>query len=266
MYRKHFGLSHIPFGKENSGLWLNGQLEEFAVRFKWLLNSPGLGLLTAEPGLGKTAAIRHVAKQLNPHQHRLHYIAETDFGRTDFYRQLAQNINLSPSYRRAQLWRDIKEYFVHLATQKNILPVLVIDEAQNLPHDFLRDFPSFLNFVMDSKDYVTVWLVGHPELEKMVDRVCHTALSSRIQARCSLTPIEDREAFRSLLMHGFESAGAQGTLLSDTGIEILRMASRGNPRQLHRIVVSAMQIAAEKKQNHLPDDVIKEAITGLKVG
>lgn len=266
MYRQHFGLTHAPLGKDSKVLWNNDQLADLERQFNWLLKSPGLGLLTAEPGLGKTAALRQITRTLNPHQYQIHYIAETDFGRLDFYRQLALNLNLTPSYRRAQLWRDIKAYVTHLATQKNILLILIIDEAQNLPSDFLKDFPSFLNFVFDSKDYMTVWLVGHPELARTIDRGMNAALASRIQARCTFQAINDREAFRQLLLHGLEQAGCTQTILSDPAIEILRMASKGNPRQVHRLLVTALQLATDKKQNHLPDDLIKEAIEILKQG
>jgi len=70
-------------------LWAHTELTELEKRFKRLLTSPGLGLLTAEPGLGKTAALRVLTGDLNPHQYLVRYIAETDFGRNDFYRQLA---------------------------------------------------------------------------------------------------------------------------------------------------------------------------------
>jgi MSHA biogenesis protein MshM len=223
-------------------------------------------LLTAEPGLGKTAALRKITSTLNPHQYQVRYIAETDFGRLDFYRHLAMTLNLTPAYRRAQLWRDIKEHVIHLATQKNILLVLIIDEAQNLPLEFLQDFPSFLNFVFDSKDYMTVWLVGHTELNRKIDRPQYAALASRIQARCQLQPINDRAAFREFLLHGLSQAGCTNMLLSDTAIEIVRMASKGNPRKVHQLLVTALRLAADKKQNHLPDDVVKEAIEILKQG
>jgi MSHA biogenesis protein MshM len=190
MYRQHFGLKHAPFGKDCQVLWNHEKLTELEKQFNWLLKSPGLGLLTAEPGLGKTAALRQIVHSLNPHQYQVRYIAETDFGRLEFYRLLAVSFNLYPSYRRSQLWRDIKEHVTQLATQKNILPIIIIDEAQNLSPDFIRDFPSFLNFVFDSKDYMTVWLVGHPELARIVDRPQNTALASRVQARCLFEPIE----------------------------------------------------------------------------
>lgn len=266
MYKQHFGLTHAPLGKDCKMLWGNGQLDDLGRQFKWLLSSPGVGLLTAEPGLGKTAALRQLTHNLNPHQYLVRYLAETDFGRLDFYRQLAKSLGLESSFRRMDLWRDIKDYITQLATQKNILPVLIIDEAQNLSPDFLRDFPSFLNFVFDSKDYMTVWLSGHPELARIIDRASNAALASRIQARCSLYPIDDRDEFRQFLLHGFTEAGCTHTLLSDTGIDLLRMASKGNLRQVHRLLVMSMQLATEKKMNHLADDVVKEAIDILKQG
>ena len=111
---------------------------------------------------------------------------------------------------------------------------------------------------------MTVWLVGHPELARHIDRPINRALASRIQARVELKPILDREAFKQLLAHGFTQAGCTHNLLSDSGIELLRMASKGNPRQVHRLIVTSLRLACDKKLNHLPDEIINEAITILK--
>ncbi len=264
MYRQFFGLKHAPLGKECSQLWSNNQLINFEKQFTWLLQSPGLGLLTAEPGLGKTAMLRQITRTLNPQQYSVFYTAETDFGRLDFYRQLAALLGVAPSYRRAQLWRDIKIHITSLVTQKNILPVLIIDEAQNLPSEFFRDFPSFLNFIFDSKDFVTVWLVGHPSLAHLIGRSLYTALASRIQVKFELLPIDDKEEFAKLIHHGFNQAGCTHSLLSDSAIELIRMASNGNPRLAHRVIATSLYLAADKSINHLPDDIVKTAIAFLK--
>jgi MSHA biogenesis protein MshM len=263
MYRSFFGLTQPPLGKNSLKLWDSGQLKGLEQQFNWLLKSPGVGLLTAEPGLGKTAALRQLTSNLNPQQHKVFYISETDFGRLDFYRQLAILLGLHPSYRRAQLWRDIKDHITHLITQQKCIPIFIIDEAQNLPTEFFRDFPAFLNFVFDSKDYMTVWLVGHPGLAHELGRPVNSALASRISARCELKPIVEREAFEQLLMHGFEAAGCTHKLLSDSGCELLRMSSQGNPRKAHQLIVTSLRLATDKKINHLPDDIIQEAITIL---
>ncbi len=71
---------------------------------------------------------------------------------------------MEPSYRRAQLWRDIKQRVHEMVDSKQLTPLWIIDEAQNLPAEFFRDFPSFLNFAFDSRDLMTVWLIGHSAL------------------------------------------------------------------------------------------------------
>ena len=69
MYQSFFGLTQAPLGKKSVQLWDNSQLTGLAQQFNWLLQSPGIGLLTAEPGLGKTAALRQLTSTLNPHQY-----------------------------------------------------------------------------------------------------------------------------------------------------------------------------------------------------
>ena len=87
---QHFGLRHSPLGKEAAELWDDGTLGQLAERFAWLLHSPGVGLITGEPGVGKTAALRQLTRGLNPHRYQVIYQAETDFGRLDIYRGRVQ--------------------------------------------------------------------------------------------------------------------------------------------------------------------------------
>ena len=152
MYLQHFGLRHPPLSKQLTELWDDGVLAQLSQRFNWLLQSPGIGLLTGEPGVGKTAALRSLTHPLNPHRYQVLYQSETDFGRVDIYRSLARELGLEPSYRRAQLWRDIKQRVHEMVDSKQLTPLWIIDEAQNLPAEFFRDFPSFLNFAFDSRD------------------------------------------------------------------------------------------------------------------
>jgi type II secretory pathway predicted ATPase ExeA len=264
MYQQHFGLKHAPLGKQIPELWDDGSLSTLQARFQWLLESPGVGLLTGEAGVGKTAALRHLTQGLNPHRYQVIYLAETDFGRLDLYRGLALALGLEPAYRRAQLWRDIKARIQELADGKQVLPLWIIDEAQNLPIEFFRDLPAFLNFAFDSRDLMTVWLVGHPLLARTLERAPHTALASRIQARVLLNPIIERERFQALINHALKSAGCSHTLLADSGMELLRQASLGLPRHAGRILKTAMQMAVPKGLNHLPDELLQQAIEELR--
>lgn len=264
MYLQHFGLRYPPLGKELSDPWDDGVLVKLTERFGWLLQSPGVGLMTGEPGVGKTSALRHVTRSLNPHRYQVVYQAETDFGRIDIYRGLARALGVEPSYRRAQLWRSIKERIHDLVDNKQVTPVWIIDEAQNLPPEFFRDFPAFLNFAFDSRDMISVWLVGHPGLAQTLERAPYAALYSRIQVRIQLKPVVERERFLLFIQHALKSAGCQHTLLTDSGMEVLRQASKGLPRQAGRILRTAMRLAVPKGLNHLPDEIIHQAIAELQ--
>jgi len=263
MMLQHFGLRHAPLGKDSPALWDDGVLARLEERFAWLLQSPGVGLITGEPGVGKTAALRQLTKGLNPHRHLALYQPETDFGRLDLYRGLARALGVEPGYRRAQVWRDLKVRIQELVEGRQVLPIWIIDEAQNLPPEFFRDLPAFLNFAFDARDLMTIWLVGHPHLAQTLERAPYAALHSRIQVRVQLRPILERDRFAALIQHALKSAGCSHTLITDSGLEIMRQASKGLPRQAGRILNNALRLAVAKGLNHLPDDLIQLAIAEM---
>ncbi|WP_223306765.1 hypothetical protein [Acidithiobacillus ferrivorans] len=92
----------------------------------------------------------------------------------------------------------------------------------------------------------------------------YAALASRIQVRIRLAPVLERERFTALITHALKSAGCQHTLLSDSGLELLRHASKGFPRQAGNILHTALRLAVPKGLNHLPDDLLQAAIEALR--
>ena len=133
----HFGLKHVPFHKGNRVLWDNQSLDELKNKFNRLLELPGIGILTGEFGLGKSAALKNITSDMNPHMYQVVYISETGFTSYEFYRILARKLSIEASFRKSDLWHNIKEKLLSLKKQRKILPVIIIDEAQGLPHDFL---------------------------------------------------------------------------------------------------------------------------------
>jgi MSHA biogenesis protein MshM len=74
----------------------------------------------------------------------------------------------------------------------------------------------------------------------------------------------ERERFTQFIQHAFKTAGATHTLLADSGLELVRQASQGLPRQAGRILRTALQMAASKKLNHLSDEILQRAIEELR--
>jgi type II secretory pathway predicted ATPase ExeA len=135
---------------------------------------------------------------------------------------------------------------------------MVLDEAQHLSDHFLCDLSGFLNFAFDSRDLLTLWLVGLSPLAARLRMRQHAALTMRVAAQVHLEPL-GRDVFAHMLEHGLKAAGAQQKLFSDPAVEQLFRASRGIPRQAAKLVRAALRLAHERDQSFV-DDLIVAAV------
>ena len=137
--------------------------------------------------------------------------------------------------------------------QCKILPVIIITEAQNLPHDVLVNLPSFLNFNYDFEDMVTLWLAGNKNLRHKIKKSQYGALYSRIRIWHDLTSMQSLEVFKIFIEHGFYEAGCTTKLLSDDGLIILKNSTESSPQNIYNVICNYLQIAYEKDLAHIPD-------------
>lgn len=187
------------------------------------------------------------------------YLCDTAVAPLDLYRTLATEIGVKPSHRRAQLWSDIKKTLVHMVDERGTAPIVVLDEAQHLSDSFLIDLSGFLNFAFDSRDLVTLWLVGLPALARHLRMQIHAPLAMRVVHQVHLEPL-DRDLFAAMIDHGLKASGATQTILADPARELLFRASRGVPRVASSLLRQALREAHEKNQNFVDDHTMEAAI------
>jgi len=262
-YRQRFELVSTPFPKDAHGkTFFCGRdgYDRLARAFQMLREEPGLGLLTADPGVGKTAAIRNLTQALPRPQYRVVYVCDTSIGPLDAYRALALELGLEPAFRRAALWRQLKDRILQMVDERAEHPILVIDEAQHLPDRFLADFSGFLNFAFDSRDLFTTWLVGQPQIRARLRKQHYAALRTRIVASVHLEPLSSREDFAAFLEHGLEAAGVKGSIVSDSARELLFRASGGLPREIGKLLRKALRRASEAQQSFIDDEVMEAVV------
>jgi type II secretory pathway predicted ATPase ExeA len=260
--RQRFGLTHYPLPKNAEGKTCYDKspgYARFARSFQQLLDEPGLGVLTSEAGVGKTTAMRNVCMALPRPDYLVLYFCDTTVSPLDLYRSLAGELGVKPSHRRGQLWADIKRALVHMVDERSTAPVVVIDEAQHLSDAFLLDLSGFLNFAFDSRDLLTLWLVGLPPLARRLHMHQHAALATRIAAEIRLEPL-DRETFTAAVDHAFKAAGATQKILSDPAAEMLFRSCRGVLRVASRTLRAALRIAHARQQAFLDEPTLQAAL------
>jgi MSHA biogenesis protein MshM len=262
MYRHRFSLTGHPIPKDAQGKTFFDKTPGYTRlkrSFQRLLDDGGLGVVTAEAGVGKTASMRNLCHQLPKPEYLVLYLCDTAVSPLDLYRTLAVELGVHPSHRRAQLWADIKKTLVHMVDERGTSPVIILDEAQHLSDKFLIDLSGFLNFTFDSRELLTLWLVGLTPLRKHLQMQAHAALKTRVAVEVHLDPL-DRDTFSLFIDHGLKAAGATSKLLSEPAIELLFRTSRGLPRVASKLLRAALRVAHDKDQSFVDEHVLEAAI------
>ncbi len=267
-YLQRFSLAHHVFPQNAQGdtFFQTPSYTKLHRRFKMLSREPGLGVLVGDVGVGKTSAMRHLCQNLPRPDYHVVYLCDTAASPLDLYRQLAVELGITPSHRRAQLWQDLKGAMVHMVDEQSIQPLIIIDEAQHLSDRFLTDLNGFLNFAMDSRNLLALWLVGQPGLLSVLRMKYHAALASRIVARVQLEPLLKREDFTAFLAHGLAAAGATSNIVSDSAAEMLFRVSRGVPRQAARLMREALMVAHEQNKTFIDDTILETVLDEEQLG
>lgn len=266
-YRKRFGLVHDPLPRDAMGeTFYDGdeRYERLRRCFSYLAAVPGLGTLTGDAGSGKTAAMRNLCNELPEPEYRVLYICDTAVTPTAVYRNLAAALGLKPKRSRDALWRQLKGTIEHLVDDEGVIPILIIDEAQHLPDSFFFDLASFLNRNFDSRELLTVWLVGLPSLAARLDMRQHAALRTRLVSPNVMGP-RGREELLTMVEHGLKTAGAKTKLLSDPALELLWRISHGLPRTASKLLRAALLLAHEHGQAFVDEHIMLDACDTLQL-
>ena len=135
-------------------------------------------------------------------------------------------------------------------------PVVIIDEAQEMPHAVLAELRLLASARLDSHILLTVVLAGDGRLLERLRSEELLPLASRMRVRLALeraTPDELAE----LLMHGLQRAGAV-KLMTPELIACLCDHAQGNPRALMNIAGELLAVAAQREAPQIDEKLFLE--------
>jgi len=265
LYAPAFGFTHPPFHGPLAAdqLFRPPGLEELHSRLRYLVDSRAIGLLTGEPGSGKSTALRRLRDALHPDQVRALYLHDTLVNPADFCRQLALALGLQPEWSRAMTFRLIQQEIQRLVQERHLTVLLIIDEAHNLRSDVLALFPLLTNFDWDGGGRLAVLFAGQSGLRQTL-RLSHLeALAQRITIRFALRGL-DRDTTRLYLEHRLKIAGLDRPLLTAPAHEALFEASQGVMRRIDTLAHHALAAAALSRAKLVEPEHILQAAAELR--
>ena len=152
-YRHRFGFTHTPFHHdlESDQLFRAPDLDELHARLRFLVEHRALGLLTGEPGCGKSTALRRLRDELHPEQVQLIYVSDTHGTPRDLCALIALELGIATAFSRVRMLRDVQNEIRRRAEERGLQVLLLIDEAQSLRNDVLALIPQLRNFSWDRR-------------------------------------------------------------------------------------------------------------------
>jgi len=261
MFEAFFGFKKTPFSvhPDRDQLFESAGWGQMRARMEFLVNHRGVGLFTGEVGSGKSTAARTLLSTLNPNLYKIIYLHWTSGSALDLLRLLARELELEPASRRSDLAHQISQALVRYHKTKKCHPLLVLDEAQLLVHEALEQLPLLLNFEMDSAHYLTLALVGQPLLRRTLALQIHEPLRQRVAVHYHLEGLT-REELEGYLGHQLKAAGVKTPLFDDTARQALYQATKGVPRKVNKLALTALRLAASRKANLVDEAILLEAV------
>ena len=241
MYKAFFGLQTRPFAKtpDPQFLYLSRGHREALARLLHAVEERDMILLTGGIGCGKTTLSRALIDELDQ-DYRVVLLTNPRLSPLEFLHALALRLGIEqPSSNKSDLLEQLGKQ-LYLLYQQQVHPVLIVDEAQLIPHkDVFDEIRLLTNYQLDDINLLSVVLMGQPELLKRLAHPVYEPLRQRIGIQFDLRPLCEDE-IGAYLEYRLQSAGGRPDLFTASAVEALGKFSGGIPRRINQLASLAL--------------------------
>ena len=261
MYKAHFGLTEVPFGlTPNTQFYhpLVPHFEALQVLTTALAAGEGFIKVTGEVGTGKTLICRKLLNELGDN-YVIAYLPNPYLTPNEIRVAIASELSIDTSLDQYQLTEALNHRLITLsAADKQV--VLLIDEAQVLPHETLEALRLISNLETESKKLLQVVLFGQPELDTRLQQDNLRQLRQRITFSYQLRPLLANET-SSYVEHRLTVSGYRGgPLFEEKALRLLHQASGGIPRIINILAHKCLMLSYGENVRNINTKLVTLAI------
>ena len=266
MYLDHYHLKAKPFDLSPGPrfLWLGEKHKEALATLTYGISEDlGFLLLTGDVGVGKTALIHRLIKNLDSSTIVAH-ITDPGLGTIDFFKLLAVEFNIPTEfYSKAPFLIELEKFlYAAYSDQKKVL--LIVDEAQRLNNKLLDQIRVLSNIELTDRKLINIFFVGQPEFKKMLMANSNRAIRQRIAINYHIHPLTESETGH-YIDHRLMVAGATRKIFKSNAIREIFRFTGGYPRAINIICDHALLTGYASGIQSIDSDVIKECEQELNI-
>lgn len=265
MYERYWHLEDKPFRNtpDPHYLFFSRRHEEALTRMLYCITEgQGAMMLTGEYGCGKTMLSRVLLDELDPERYEVAYIPYSSLTATEFLVEILRQFGCDVAGRsKVQLLHALSDCLLafHAAGRHTII---LVDEAHLILDTMtLEEIRLLLNFQQDRTFYLTLLLVGQPQLR---DRVATMPqLLQRLHVQYHLDALDTEDALR-YLRHRIAVAGGRSDIFTREAERAILQEGAGVPRRINSLADMALLCGFGRKMPVVDEELVHAVARDLK--
>lgn len=268
MYTSYYGMSSNPFLKDESIKYQyeSKDYKETISRFNYLNEIKGIGLFVGETGYGKTYTVRSFINSLNKDLHKVIYLSfNKNVSLFDFYKSIMNELGLDTgACYGIDMYNDIQKEIKRIVQKDRMKVVIIIDDAHHLTREILQNFKVLYDFEMDSKDYVSLILIGNTILKSELSKIIYEELKQRIVVNYTFNGL-DREEVKEYVKTRLEYVSNNSDIFTGDALNALYNCCKSSPRKLNSLVLNSLMLGYQNKEPIINSEIIMNAKKEMEI-
>jgi general secretion pathway protein A len=269
MYLKYFGLKTNPFlltSELNCIYYSNSHCEAMAHLLYGVRERKGLVLLLGEAGTGKTTMVRATLDLLRSTR----VVCSVIFNpivesAQELLKSVLGGFGITDTPRSPMEMVDFLQSFLELQANRGLIPVLVVDEAQQLSRPPLELIRLLSNLEHNGQKLLQIIFSAQPEMGELLADPRFAALRQRITVRCRLGALSSYEVWRYLAMRVARAGGDGRLIFTPEAAVAVSGFSNGIPRLINNIAGNCLLAAYAKSQPVVDVELVREVANHLEL-